>query len=577
MNGVSNPSSCIGDTNGFVELIRQMKGWVDGELPTQSQMKVNFKTESGSKLSIPDTGPLLPSPPLPSSSPPFTTPSSSSSSSPISPLMSQPISQPSSSPSSSSPSMDSGLQPLPFTSTPETNLQPSSNTDLRRSISQKRRAKFTLGDESDMDCDPLAISVPTSSALAKAGNALSSLNLESGADPVLLPTQTTVPTTIRRPPLTRQASFERESRDQVGIISTSDPVTATSMTNGKSVRRWTLSSALTDEDISDEGLVKELERMRKILEWDCIVEGHDIFPSASPPPTPANPWLVTQRALLTTRELILTERHYLSSLLLLLCPGSTLTPVPEMMVSYVKELVGVSERLLKGMEGEPSVRGVAEVFVEVGGVDGAESAFVGWCGVVGEWFQDDLADTQAANVKRKRKRIASTVGGGEEHPLMIQEHEDSGPGLGATATDEHTHTRPLMRNVSTWRKSMPSIAGLGEGGVWRKDRDKDRDKDEGESTCGRGRMSPTLDAAQSSSLKSSSVSKPIRKPAVRDLAILPTQRVMRYVLLYRGSFSFICLQQKKLKGFFFPCRPSCQHSAVIIILSHNRTCSGSSF
>jgi hypothetical protein len=211
-----------------------------------------------------------------------------------------------------------------------------------------------------------------------------------------------------------------------------------------------------------------------------------------------------------------------------------------MMTSHVKALVGVSERLLKGMEGEPSVRGVAEVFVEVGGslgADGAEDAFVGWCGVVGGWFQGDLADTQAVDIKRKRKKTSSGAPG-EEHPSMISEHEGSGPGL--VSTGEQAHTSPLMRNVSTWRKSMPSITGLGESGVWRKDRDKDRDKDEGDSAYGRGRMSPTFVVVPSSLMKSTSISKPIRKPAVRDLAILPTQRVMRYVLLYRGMvFTFL--------------------------------------
>jgi len=42
---------------------------------------------------------------------------------------------------------------------------------------------------------------------------------------------------------------------------------------------------------------------------------------------------------------------------------------------------------------------------------------------------------------------------------------------------------------------MPSIAGLGEGGVSRRDRDKDGDKDDGRSTGRhrhRGRTSPTF-------------------------------------------------------------------------------------
>ena len=214
-----------------------------------------------------------------------------------------------------------------------------------------------------------------------------------------------------------------------------------------------------------------------------------------------------------------------------------------MMVSHAKELIDVSKKLLKGMEGEPSARGVAEVFVEVGGGlgvngAGAENAFVGWCGAVGGWFQDDSTDTQAVvDVKRKRKGCESGSGGSGEYHSMISEHEGSGSGCGVSfpTAGEHAHTSPLKRTVSTWRKSMPSVTGLGEGGVWR----RDRDKDEGGSTCGRGRI--PFDEVQSSSSMSmtlTSIGKPIRKPAVRDLAILPTQRVTRYVLLYRGMFIF---------------------------------------
>lgn len=410
-----------------------------------------------------------------------------------------------------------------------------------------------------MDCDPLAVSISGSLTVARA----SSLNVGTGAEPVVLPNDSTQPTAMHRPTLTRHDRFVHdESRDQVGNTSTFSAGTATATTtNGKPTRRWTLSSALTDEGISDERLVKELEKMRKVLEWDCtpIDKGVHDFPSSSPPPSPSNPsdpWLITQRALLTTRELILTERHYLSSLLLLLCPDSTLTPVPEMMVSQAKELIDVSKRLLKGMEEEPSVRGVAEVFVEVGGglgvesMDGAESAFVGWCGMVGGWFQDDLADTQAVvDVKRKRKGCES----GEYH-LMISENEGSGPG-GVTfptsnTNGEHARTSPLMRTVSTWRKSMPSV---GEGGVWRRDRDKDRDrdvdKDEGGSTCGRGRIA--FDEVRPSSMTLTSIGKPIRKHAVRDLAILPTQRVTRYVLLYRGMLFYYYLSLATMHSFFF--------------------------
>lgn len=380
-----------------------------------------------------------------------------------------------------------------------------------------------MGDESDLDCDSLAVSV--SAPLAAARNVGSGSATEIPSNNSAQTTTTTV--AIHRPPLIRR---ESHVRGQVGTTSTSETKPST-----VNARQWTLSSALTDEGISDEGLIKELERVREILEWDCTpmdMDGHDTSFFSSPSSSHRSPsWLKTQRALMTTRELILTERHYLSSLLLLLCSDSTLTPVPEMMVPYVKELVGVSERLLKGMEGEPSVRGVSEVFVEVGGgvVDGdkgAESAFVGWCRVVGGWFQDDLAvsgDTQAVvEVKRKRTRFDS----GPAETRLISEHEGSNSGFASSPTS--TTTTPSKRNASTWRRRTLSIG-------------RDRDKDEGDSPDRhghrhRGRMSPTSFTPGTSSaisMTSTRNSKPIRKPAVRDLAILPTQRVMRYVLLYR--------------------------------------------
>ena len=535
-------------------------------MPDVMESQTHCKTDSELefKSTAPDMAPPLQSPSLrspppltlsslnsfPSSSPPLLTPSSPLSSPPFSPLPSSspqtnlstspPLPALQHPPSSSSPNVTSGV------STPES----SSNPNLKLSISQRRRAKFTLGDGSDLDCDSLAVS----GAVARAPG----LNVETGVEPMVLPNDSTQPTD---PMLTPHDKFINEYRDQIDTTSASSAgIAIATTTNGKSARRWTLSSALTDEGISDEGLVKELERMREVVEWDCAPidkDGHD-FLSSSPPPSPSNPsdpWLITQRALLTTRELILTERHYLSSLLLLLCSDSTLTPVPEMMVSHAKELIDVSKRLLKGMEGEPSARGVAEVFVEVGGglgVNGAEDAFVGWCSAVGGWFQDDLPDTQAVvDVKKKRKGCESGGGSGE-YPSMIAEYEGSGPdGVTFPTTNEHAHTSPLMRTVSTWRKSMPSVTGLGEVGVWRRD---SKDKDEGGSTCGRGRMA--FDEVQSSSptsMTSTSVVKPTRKLAVRDLAILPTQRVTRYVLLYRGMFfkKIFPLQSKNLNISLF--------------------------
>jgi hypothetical protein len=538
----SNPS--FAGARGIFELIRQVP-----EVALESQ-KTDTELKSPDMLS--STLPSRSPPPLtsrdssPSNSPPLLTPSSPNTPLSSSPLFLTPVStiSPLPLPSSSSPSpplldfqhTTSSPSPDVNSSIPESH----SNSNLKLSTSQRRRAKFTLGDGSDLDCDSLAVSAPGPVAAP-------SLDVGNEAEPMLLSNDSTEPTAMHST-LIRDV---HESQDQLGSTSASSPDTATATTsNGRLARRWTLSSALTDEGISDEGLVKELEKMREVVEWDCTPidkDGQDLTSSSTPPlpSNPCNPWLTTQRALLTTRELILTERHYLASLLLLLTPDSTLTPVPEMMLSHAKQLIDVSKRLLEGMEKEPSARGVAEVFVAVGGLSvDVESAFVGWCGAVGGWFQDDLADTQAAvGVKRKRKGCES-VGGSAEYQLMISGHGSSGSGgvtfPTSTTTDEHAHTSPLKRTVSTWRKSMPSIPGLGEGGVWRRDKDKeDRDKDEGGSSCGPTRTAFDDDPSPSAM---PSTCKPLRKPAVRDLAILPTQRVTRYVLLYRGMFFYLSLQ-----------------------------------
>jgi len=330
-------------------------------------------------------------------------------------------------------------------------------------------------------------------------------------------------------------------------------------------RRWTLAMAMTDEGITDEVLVEELEKMRMRGgmgggEWErevgagedgvdrCAEEcwigdrvrpeeengdvyggpkGDDmaasIIPSPSLPSLPSHDspssasasasWKTARRALLTCRELVRTERHYLSSLRTLLS-GHTSAAPPPLMLRYAGELVRVSEGLLGGMEADPSAWGVAGAFLGV--EEGVEGAFVAWCGVVGGWFVEGGPRGSGAGTPGRRlskRRVVEEKAGG----VGEGEGEDGG---GANAS-----VSPLKRTVSTWRRSMPSLASLNVSANGapiasipspistatflnrRKEREKEREKEND------GK----------------------RRPNVRDLAILPTQRVMRYVLLYRGA------------------------------------------
>jgi hypothetical protein len=303
--------------------------------------------------------------------------------------------------------------------------------------------------------------------------------------------------------------------------------------------------AITDEGITDEVLVQEFERIRlsdhldegwdvweadkAVVNGSCEVplptspEGlsripytpslpsfptHTYLPVSKPATrsatTPSASWHAARRALLTCREFVRTERHYLTSLQSLLA-SETATVPPALMLRYVEELACVSQALIQHMEEDPSAWGVAAAFLAV--EYALESAFVGWCGVVGGWFEG-----QEGTPKRKGSKVAF-AGLGEE------QGSDGGSLNGRGS---------LKRSVSAWRISVPSMPSLNSISIppmsspvspsaflsRRKDRAKERPT----------ATSPTGDT-------------PKRRLSVRDLAILPTQRIMRYVLLYRGVFS----------------------------------------
>lgn len=275
-------------------------------------------------------------------------------------------------------------------------------------------------------------------------------------------------------------------------------------------RRWTLAMAISDEGITDEVLVGQLERMRARRGLDGhntleagIWNSSNMLPltpplssiyyassplseSAGESPSPVPDWQNSRRVMLTCRELVLTERHYLSSLLDLVL-GKTRMPASPLMIIYAQGLVKTSQALLDKMEKDPSARGVTQAFLQTGEV--LETALVEWCGHVGNWF-------------------TSNVGGG------IKKLSKS-------------HTRESLRisNSISARFSISSVSS-------------------GQSIKCNSRQSasiqPPLSRVSSSNTSSSSddgcqPSKFERSSTIRDLAILPTQRVTRYVLLFRGQ------------------------------------------
>lgn len=310
-------------------------------------------------------------------------------------------------------------------------------------------------------------------------------------------------------------------------------------------RRWTLAMAMTDEGMTDEALVEALERIRAQREssgsddssavwdvnrdtwnWDLQWEGGiddktrqlsiphisslPAFPlphSLSVPSSPksASAWQVARQALLTCRELVRTERHYLSSLNILISSDTAPLP-PPLMVHYASQLASVSERYLARMEADPSAFGVAEAFLAL--EEAVEGAFVGWCGVVGGWFEGNGAAAHNSGLKAVSETLTL------KRKLSKGRSEEDIPILGSSMAQVGNGC--LRRSMSSWRRNVPTMTNMNA------------------SSQGPTPLTPSF-SASFLSWRNRSAHGPnsVKKVPVRDIAILPTQRVLRYLLLYR--------------------------------------------
>ncbi|KIY51982.1 hypothetical protein FISHEDRAFT_70219 [Fistulina hepatica ATCC 64428] len=212
-----------------------------------------------------------------------------------------------------------------------------------------------------------------------------------------------------------------------------------------------------------------------------------------------------------TAEFLDTEKHYLALLRLLLRPRCTQTPPPPLMRAYVQEIVAVSEGMIKIMDIPYTVAEQRVVSVEIvcaafiAMQDSVEGAYTRWCGAVGTWFTGReprptrrlskvLTPARASSEKELIRRVRLSLG------KDSKQSEDNGDRV---IVEEH--------DVPS---SESSSAGHGHGH---------------KSSCRRNMSSQLTPQRSSHSVQDDKR----RNPTVRELAILPTQRVMRYVLLYR--------------------------------------------
>ncbi|KAI5885408.1 uncharacterized protein SCHCODRAFT_02644677 [Schizophyllum commune H4-8] len=304
-----------------------------------------------------------------------------------------------------------------------------------------------------------------------------------------------------------------------------------------------------------------------------------------------------------TTELLVTEKHYVSMLRLLLVPGSTQTPAPPLMRTYVQELVNVCDGLVRSIEGRHDLpdghrRSSSEADASEGGArrrggehkrpeppnpavacqalithrEDVEGAYVRWCGVVGGWFVGP-SENGGASIGRSKRRLSKSIltEGVRRRSSIIQASEEpdadkeesreqhvdpkeqqpapeqgdaSQEGAVENASAESGGERPSLashkssgRRTHAWRKSVPSFSALQmqlssarkeEGGV----DGRDAGKETGSGKAKEHGSGKAQDPAPRLSRRERK-ERQRKLPTVRELAILPTQRVMRYVLLYR--------------------------------------------
>ncbi|KAJ3995267.1 hypothetical protein F5050DRAFT_335626 [Lentinula boryana] len=315
-------------------------------------------------------------------------------------------------------------------------------------------------------------------------------------------------------------------------------------------RRWTLAMVITDDQISDEKLVDKLERMlggnkaRQSSGWpentglrsplspvlssaaipssnvcgspreDFRVHSEvylddddrnnnkrrkvavDTLPSSSSNNhlSQSTTWKTARKTLLICREFVRTERSYLSYLRMML---SQQTMTPPLLLTYLPPLIVVSEKFLSLIEVNPCAVGVAEAFLSCG--DQLESAFVGWCGVVGEIFAGSWGN-MVPTIKRART---------------------SGASFGRNfAQKDDLSDRRSIRRIRSWGRLISSIRSRSWSMSVRDDN----------ALITRNEVKVNLSGKKD-------ISK-IHIHSIRELAILPTQRVMRYTLLFQDLVTY---------------------------------------
>lgn len=257
------------------------------------------------------------------------------------------------------------------------------------------------------------------------------------------------------------------------------------------------------------------------------------------------------------------------------------------MLQYLPALISASYAFCASLAEDPSAWGVSAAFLS--NEEALEAAFVAWSGVVGEFFgkgndHDEKARERNSIAKRTGRRISLgfdriTMAQNSTRTLEVSKKEvERGRRAGKSQPQSPDAPTPALASSSTWlNQSASTSLTVTHTGLWRRSmpslhlallpghgNTQDTMETNGSNTKTVGSKAPSLSSHEIASFSPFSISRkswhsvmrftngtngtrktsahgnaPTSKtkvPAVRDLAIQPVQRVVRYVLLYKGEF-----------------------------------------
>ncbi|KZT30968.1 hypothetical protein NEOLEDRAFT_50542 [Neolentinus lepideus HHB14362 ss-1] len=241
---------------------------------------------------------------------------------------------------------------------------------------------------------------------------------------------------------------------------------------------------------------------------------------------------IIRRTRMCCRELVRTERNYLRCLRDLM-DGETQTPPSPLLLTYLPALLAASNSFLAHLITDPTPYGVSAAFL--GCEDELEASFVAWCGIVGTLFAEPAARGRSKRglfpprEGRQSARSVSYAGDG-----MFTAALGSGLKFPLAPLNVNAISVGGKKSSSSWRKSMPALGNFvampGNGG------DGSTLRLVGKRKHNKSGSTFFLAAVED---EGEEKEKKRKKPTVRDLAIQPVQRVMRYVLQYKDLLNHV--------------------------------------